>query len=195
MRTYLTHMTIASLFLGMLATVFVCAVPVANAEEVEGIELGDAIKITAEVVAVDKEDRIVTLRGPEGRVVDLAVGEEARNFDQIRVGDDVSVAYYESVALYLGEQGAAPEADAAVVAKRAAKGDKPAGIAIGVVDVSVKIVAIDLKARAVTLELPDGEIVTTPVAEALRSLDTFKVGDTVHARLTKAIAISVDKPQ
>lgn len=194
MKARVTKVAIVSVVLSVVAALFLSVTPIANAEEIEGIEVGEAIMITAVVLAIDREHRIVTLRGPKGRVVDLVVGEEAHNFDKVKIGDDVSIAYYESVALYLGEHGSAPEAQASVVVKRAAKGDQPAGLAVGVIDVSAKIVAIDLENRTVTLELPDGEIVTTPVTEKVRPLDTLKVGDTIHARLTKAIAISVDKP-
>jgi hypothetical protein len=86
----------------------------------------------------------------------------------------------------------APEAGADLVATRSAKGEKPAGIVVGVIDASVKILAIDLQNLAVTLELPDGEVVTTPVAENVRPLDSFNVGDTVHVRLTKAVAVSIE---
>jgi len=194
MKTGLTKLTFALALLSVAATLLVGAATFATAEEIEGIELGEAIMITAVVVGIDKEHRIVTLRGPEGGVVDIEVGEEAHNFDQVKIGDEVDIAYYESVALYLGEHGQAPKAEEAVMMKRAAKGEQPGGVAVGYVDVSVKIVAIDLENRAVTLELPDGEIVTTPVTERVRPLETLKVGDTVHARLTKAIAISVNKP-
>lgn len=195
MKTSLARVTVASILLGMVATVVLLTAPVASAEEIDSIELGDAILLTAEVLAIDNEFRIVTLLGPEGDIVDVAVGEEARNFNQIRVGDEVNIAYYESVALYLGERDQAPEVDAGVAVTRAAEGEKPAGLVVGVVDVSVTILAIDLKERTATLELPDGEIVVVPVAEAVRSLDTLEVGDTVHACLTKAVAISVKKPE
>jgi len=188
-------MAVVVVWLSMTITLIAGPAGLVTAEEIEGIELGEAIMITAKVVAIDKEHRIVTLRGPKGRIVDIEVGEEARNFDQVKIGDDVQIAYYESVALYLGEHGEAPEAVEAVVVKRAAKGEQPAGLVVGVIDVSAKIVAIDLENRAVTLELPDGEIVTTPVTEQVRPLDTLKVGDVVHARLTKAIAVSVNKPK
>jgi hypothetical protein len=181
--------------LSIPATLTVGPSALINAQEIDGIELGEAMMLTAKVVAIDKEHRIVTLRGPKGRVVDLEVGEEAHNFDQVKIGDDVQIAYYESVALYLGEHGKAPEAAEALVVQRAAKGEQPEGLAVGVIDVSAKIVAIDLEKRAVTLELPDGEIVTTPVTERVRPLETLKVGDVVHAQLTKALAISVSKPK
>ena len=193
MKSFLVKASRISLFALCVAGVLTLGMaPVVNAEEVDGIEMGNAIEITATVVALDPQNRVVSLRGPEGNVVDIEVSEEAQNFDQISIGDEVTLAYYESVALYLGDASEAPEAGADLVATRAAKGEKPAGIVVGVIDASVKILAIDLQNRAVTLELPDGEVVTTPVAEDVRPLDSFKVGDTVHVRLTKAVAISVE---
>ena len=150
--------------------------------------------ITAEVLAIDKEDRILTLLGPKKNVVDVHVGEEARNFDQLKLGDEVKIEYYESVAIYLGKPGTQPEADAGLVVARAAKGEKPGGYAVGAIDVSASVVGIDRKNRSLTLELPEGKVVTTEVDKSVKAFDTLKVGDTIHARLTKAIAISVETP-
>ena len=43
----------------------------------EGIKLGEAMVITAEVLAVDKADLVVTLRGSNDNKVDIMVSEEA----------------------------------------------------------------------------------------------------------------------
>ena len=177
---------LTALTLGITAT--------GTAQEGKGVELGEAVVIMAEVLAIDKADRILTLLGPKGNIVDLEVGEEARNFDQVKVGDQLKVEYYESVALYLGKPGTQPEADAGLVVARAAKGDKPAGVAVGAVDVSASVVGIDKKKRTVSLKLPEGNVVTTEVDKSVKAFDTLKVGDVIHARLTKAIAISVEKP-
>ena len=48
---------VAALSLGVAATV--------NAQVGKGVELGEAVVITAEVLAIDKEDRILTLLGPK----------------------------------------------------------------------------------------------------------------------------------
>ncbi len=45
-----------------------------------------------------------------------------------------------------------------------------------------------------TLELADGTKVTTKVDKSVKAFDTLKVGDSVHARYTEAIAISVERP-
>ncbi len=77
---------------------------------------------------------------------------------------------------------------------RSAKGDKPAGVVVEVVDVSATVQAIDRKKRKVSLKRPDGKLVTTKVDESVKAFDTLKVGDSIHARITEAVAISVEKP-
>jgi hypothetical protein len=88
------------------------------------VEVGEDVVITAEVVGIDRVDRTVMLLGPDGNVVEIEVSHAARNFDQIELGDQVRVEYYESVALYLGKRGQKPEASEGLVAARSAKGDK-----------------------------------------------------------------------
>lgn len=160
----------------------------------QGVEVGDAVVITAEVVAIDRVDRTVALLGPRGNVVEVEVGHEARNFDQIQLGDRVKVKYYESVALYVGKKGQKPGATVGLVAARSAKGDKPAVLVVEAVDVSATVQAIDKKKRTLTLKRPDGKLVTTKVDKSVKAFDTLKVGDSIHARITEAIAISVEKP-
>jgi hypothetical protein len=159
----------------------------------KGVEVGDAVVITADVLAVDKVTRTLTLKGEEGSVVEMQVSEMARNFDQIKVGDKLTLSYYESVAVYLGKPGTKPEEDASLVATRSAKGEMPAGMVIGAVDVSSEVVAIDKETRSLTLKLPEGKLVTTKVDKAVQEFDNLKVGDVIHSRLTKAVAVSVER--
>lgn len=188
------RLSIVLVSLSMVAALSLGAVTVVNAQEGKGVELGDVVVVTATVLAIDKEDRILTLQGPKKNVVDIEVGEEAKNFDQIRVGDQLRIKYYESVALYLGKPGTQPEENAGLVVARSAKGEKPGGYAVGAVDVSASVVGIDKKKRTLTLKLPEGNVVTTEVDKSVQAFDTLKVGDAIHARLTKAIAVSVEKP-
>ena len=188
------RLSIVLVFLSMVAALSLGVVTVVNAQEGRGVELGDVVVVTATVLAIDKQDRILTLQGPKKNIVDIEVGEEARNFDQIRVGDQLRIEYYESVALYLGKPGTQPEEDAGLVVARSAKGEKPGGYAVGAVDVSASVVGIDKKKRTLTLKLPEGNVVTTTVDKSVQAFETLKVGDAIHARLTKAIAVSVENP-
>ena len=165
----------------------------AQAVAQKGVELGEAVSVQAEVVYIDKADRVVALRGEDGNIVEIDVPEEARNFDQLEVGDRLTATYYESVALYIGEAGSIPDAEADVVAGRSEKGEKPGGFVVGTVEISALVKAIDKENRKVTLEGPDGKTMTVKVDPSVKKLDDLKVGDTVNARITEAIAISVEK--
>src|SRR4051812_38347647 len=56
---------------------------------------------TATVVEINKSARIVTLKGANGRTLDVVCGEEVKNFAQIHVGDNVKVTYKEALTLEL----------------------------------------------------------------------------------------------
>ncbi len=191
MKTNRTHYLLSFLIVAALSLPIATT---ASAQDLLNVELAETVVVTAEVVAIDREDRVLTLLGPEN-IVDIHVSDAARNFDQVRVGDQVTIEYHQSVALYLGEPGTQPEEDAGLVMGRSAKGESPAGYAIGVIDVSASVVGIDKTERALTLDLPDGSATTIWVDESIKAFDTLKVGDTIHARLTKAIAISVETPE
>ncbi len=178
----------------IFSILFVAAFGIGTTVRAQGVEVGDAVVLTGEVVAIDRVDRSLTLIGPKGNVVAIEVGADVRNFDQIQIGDMIKAAYYESVAIYVGQNGEKPDASAGLVAARSAKGDKPGGIITEAVDVTATVQGIDKAKRILTLELPDRRVVTTRVDPSVKAFDSLKVGSSIHARYTEAIAISVDKP-
>jgi hypothetical protein len=108
-------------------------------------------EITATVVAIDKATRTVTLKGPQGRTLDVVCGEEVKNFDQIRIGDQVNARYQESLTLGLKKaQGPASTAGVAVTAG-AAPGARPAGLIGREVQVLADVVAVEPAKRIITL--------------------------------------------
>ena len=74
--------------LSMLA---ILVLGIATTVKAQGVEVGDAVVLTAEVVAIDRVDRTLALLGPDGNVVAVEVSHAARNFDQIKIGDQVKV--------------------------------------------------------------------------------------------------------
>lgn len=179
----LSGLIIAALALGSMST--------AHAQEGKAIHLSDAAVFTGEVVSINKEDRALTLREPNGHVTELVVGEEARNFDQIVVGDLLKIEAHNSVDLY--PEGPKEERAGAVI-ERAPKGEKPAAAVSETLESTVTIKAIDRDARALILELPGGNMITTKADNSVQAFDTLKVGDSFYARLRNSIAISVEKP-
>jgi hypothetical protein len=150
------------------------------------------VTATAIVQAINLDKRIVTLKGPEGKVFDLKVGEEARNLPQVKVGDEVTVKYYESIAYRLLKPGEAPvPTQEAVVAGRAKPGEKPAGLVGQEMTITATIEAIDTKAQTATLKGPEGRSFTVK-AQDPKNLTRVKVGDQVVITYTEAFAIAVE---
>ena len=56
-------------------------------------------QINAVVEKVDRDNRMVTVRGPEGGPLDLQVDEAVKAFDQIQPGDIITVQYTEGLAM------------------------------------------------------------------------------------------------
>ena len=104
----------------------------------------------------------------------------------------VNITFYQSVAIYLGKPGELPEDESGSVVLRAPEGDAPGGIAVEVSDISASVVSIDKENRIITLKGPLGNTLTTYVDESNQNFDKLKVGDTIHIRYTKALAIDVE---
>ena len=158
----------------------------------QGIEFGEAVSITAEVYGVEKIDRTLWLIGPKGNILEIDVSEDAKNFNQLEIGDLVNITYYESIAIYLGSPGELPEEVTGEMIVRAPEGETPGGIATEITDISAVVQDIDKNDRLITLKGPQGNVFTTYVDESVRSFDKLKVGDVIHARYTKSLAVSVE---
>ncbi len=179
----------------MVAIISGCTMTTTVPEKMpKGLEIGNSVVITAEVVAIDKRDRTIMLLGPDGNILDLEVDESARNFNQIKVGDMLKAEYYESIAIYIGEKGTQPDEKAGIVGARSAKGEKPAAVVIETIDVSATVKSINKSKRSIDLIMPDGKVVTRKVDKSIKAFDSLKKGDSIHVRLTEAVAISVEKP-
>ncbi|MCK7582052.1 MAG: hypothetical protein MZV65_44900 [Chromatiales bacterium] len=55
--------------------------------------------IVATVLEIDQKNRVVTLQGPKGGIVTVAVPADMKTFDSLKKGDKVSAVYSEAVAI------------------------------------------------------------------------------------------------
>jgi hypothetical protein len=151
-----------------------------------------AVKASAQVVAIDKASRTVTLKGPQGNVVDVVAGDDVKNFDQIKVGDLVVVSYVQSLSLELQKTktgaGGISSQSAVVTAK---PGERPAAAAGREVTAIAKVTAVNKKAKTISLKGPRGNTVTLDVHNP-EQFKVVKVGDQVLVTYTEAMAISVE---
>jgi len=190
----------ASLFTLSLAAVSIAeeAKPAAEPKKaaVEGkkpsIKKEKTTRVTATVEAVDYDNRIVTVKGPEGNIVDIKAGDRVKNLAQIKVGDNVEITYYESLAVKVFKAGEVPQGTASTVAaERTAKpGDKPAGIVGSQVTVTATVESISPNKTSVTLKMSDGKFKVVKIQDK-KNLENVKVGDEVVITATETLAIAV----
>ncbi len=169
-----------------------CASMEKSSEPVSGTISEQTVTMKATVEKVDLAKRLVTLRGPDGKVVTITVSDSVKNLPQVKVGDEVNVGYYESLAYEVKKPGEAePGVNVADVAAAAKPGERPAGAGARAVTVTSTIEAIDDKTPSVTLKGPDGNLVTVKVRDRAK-LARVKVGDLVDITYTQAVAVSVE---
>jgi Cu/Ag efflux protein CusF len=151
-----------------------------------------AITATARVKKIDLKTRKVTLEAPDGQPVTVTAGPEVRNLDQVKVGDDVVVTYFESVAFEVRKAGTGtPGVSVAEGMERAEPGQRPRAAGARVTTITATITGIDKSKGTVTLTGPEGDAVTVKVRNPA-NLDKVANGDLVDITLTEAVAISVE---
>ena len=167
----------------------VAAVIAASAPGVGGV--AGAVKVTATVVALDAATRTATLKGAKGKVVDVVVPPEAKNFDQIRVGDLVTVEYVRALTLELKGPGAIRSGSSQAASAPAPAGAVAGGAAGRQVVIMANVTAVNHKEGFVTLRGPKGNSVDVSVSDPAQ-LKLVKVGDQVEAVYTEAVAVTVN---
>lgn len=155
----------------------------------------EVVTVTATVQAVDQAKRIVTLKGPEGNVFDLKVGDEVRNLPQVKAGDIVVAKYFEAVAIEVKKGGLGiRSAESQTAVSRARPGERPAGAVATTTTIVANVLKVDNGKQIVTVEGPNGKSVNVKVKDA-GVLQQIKAGEQVEMTITEAVAIAVEAPR
>jgi hypothetical protein len=143
------------------------------------------------VMSIDKTARRLLLKKADGQVLEVIAGDEVRNFDQIRLNDEVVVEYSRSLSLTLRK---VRTEDTQIIedaeALRASAGEKPGGAVVRSVSAIADVVAVNPDKSTISLKGPEGRVFELDV----KNPDHFKVvkvGDQVLVYYTEAVAVSV----
>ena len=143
---------------------------------------------------MNKETRELKLIDAGGNRFTVVADESVRNFDQIEPRDRVVTEYLESVAIIVAPAGSEPLIGDVAALEIAEKGDKP-GLFVGETHViTATVTSLNRADRLATLQMETGEMRTVKVSADAR-LDLVEVGNQVRLRVTRALAISVEKPK
>jgi Cu/Ag efflux protein CusF len=153
----------------------------------------ETVKMTATVVLIDMGSRDVVLIDSTGKMHRINVSDQARNLDQVKVGDKVTAEYTEAISLQLKKRGTAEGQPASLqeAVIRSPKGMKPGGAAGRKVTSLATVVTVNPKKQFVTLRDPLGSEYDVQVVDPAQ-LNAVKKGDEVEVVYTEALAISVE---
>ena len=187
------------LFRTLLTTAFITLIASfsAHASEVmsekPAISSSVAMVVTSKVEAIDHKTRVVTLKGEDGQSVTFTAGPEARNLDQVSVGDTVTAEYVQNISIQvLAAKDAEAGAAQVAAAVRTKEGEMP-GMAVVGSQVEVSVVEeINIEANTFKLKGPDG-VINEFTARDPANLKKAAVGDVVVMSYTQALAISVEE--
>ena len=165
-----------------------------------GINTATLVEVTATVTAIDMENRMVTIQGPQGNSMVIHVTDQVKNLPQAKVGDHVNVKYYRSAYVDIvktdGKIDMGTEAAAAKITAPA--GQKPAG-AIGVeVKRKAEVVFVDPYQKFISFRSHDRglrKISLKDSPELQHYLTELKKGDVIEVTYTEAAAISLEPAQ
>lgn len=187
---------ILSLLLALVTVVAV--VPSALAQEDRsdkpGMVATDRAVVKATVEAVDYENRLVTLRGPEGNIFTVRAADGVKSLDQVEKGDLAIAEYFKSTVLWVRGAEGGPSSKERDTVEVAPGGEKPYIVEVKTREETATVEAIDYLSRTIILRGADGKPVTFRVDPSVKRFSEIKVGDEVVSRYTESVAISFQKP-
>jgi Cu/Ag efflux protein CusF len=147
--------------------------------------MAEVTTASAIVQKIDKDQRMVTLKGERGNVLEVKVGPNV-NLDRIKVGDRVNTAYYSEVAVSLHKAGEPPTKTTQTIDR--------GGVTAVQTTVTARVIAVDPAKETLTLQGPQGNQHTLNVQDPTlqAQLKKIKTGDNLDVTYTQAVAISIE---
>jgi hypothetical protein len=149
---------------------------------------GKEVTATATIEGIEQGTRQLYVKKADGTNDVVYVPEEIKRFSSLKVGQKITVRYYENVVLRMAAPGAAP-IDSSSRSVTPATGT--AGTTARQQTITATISAIDPQLPSVSFTGPRGWNYTTRV-EDKELLSKFKVGDKVDITWTEAMLVSVE---
>ena len=147
------------------------------------------VTLSGTVETIDHAKRMVNIKTPDGKFETIDVPPAAKRFDELKVGDKVSVTYNNTVSARLKPPGE-PPVNTATGTTTAGQGERPGGTASMERTMTATISGIDKSASSITFTGPNGWKYSRRVVDPT-VLDTVKVGDQVDVTWDTDVTVAV----
>jgi hypothetical protein len=153
---------------------------------------GEKETATAVIQKVDAPHRFLVLRGDDGTDVGVFAPPEFTRFNELRVGDHVTITYYRSTVYKLQGRHRQPPAVSEEVSAVENESTLPGATFSHQVVERVTVKAVDRQSGSITVTGPSGQTVVRHVSD-LSSLDGVRKGDHVDIVYSEAVLTSVTR--
>ena len=151
------------------------------------------MQLTGTVEAIDKASRRVLVQGPD-RTILYRVSDEVRNFDQVEVGDTITLNYVETVAVAMADPDDTGEPLVDIFGARAEEGQRPGALGATIGTVVVDFIDYDPRTHIARVRTPDGEVLSVTVAEELRRFASTGLAGDKSSSPSKKPSRSTSRP-
>jgi hypothetical protein len=147
------------------------------------------VTLSGTVETIDHARRTVNIKTPDGKFQTVDVPPSAKRFDELKVGDTVSITYNNTVSARLKPPGEAA-VNTETKTSTAGQEERPGGTAAVQRTMTATISAIDKNASSITFTGPNGWRYERRVVDPA-VLDQIKVGDQVDITWDTNVTVSV----
>jgi hypothetical protein len=151
---------------------------------------GNTVTATATIEAIEARSRSLTIKNTNGTYETMTVPTSVTRFPELKVGDKITVRYYDNVVVRLKKEGQ-PAIDVQHNTLTPGTGTSPGATAATQRTITATITAIDPKVPSITVKGPNGWTYSRKV-EDTKALAQVKVGDKLDITWTEALLISVE---
>lgn len=157
---------------------------------IKGIGDVEAIRTTSTIDAIDAKNRIVTLKGESGNLYTVTAGKEVRNFDKLKVGDKVTVDYFEAIAIEATKTDAPPSVTEVVEGDRAKKGEQPGAVVVRKIRIVTTVLGHNADNQTVLVRGPLGHLTQVKIRDP-KVFEGLKGGGNIDLTYAEGVAINV----
>ena len=162
----------------------------ARAQDPKTVTKANKVTATATIQQIDAASRAVTLRNEKGEEDTFVMGPEVTRFNQLKVGDKVSLTYYESLVFEVRKPGMKTNDSTDAVAAGRAK-NQPGGGIVTQQTRTVTVKAIDATVPSITVVTADGRTITRKI-EDRKNIEGVKPGDRIDITYSQALVIAAE---
>ena len=147
------------------------------------------VTISGSVATIDHAKRVVNIKTSDGKFETIDVPAGAKRFDELKVGDKVSLTYNNNVSARVKPPGEA-DVDTGSATSTAGQQARPGGTATVQRTMTVTVDAIDKSASSMTFSGPNGWKYSRHIVDPT-VFDKVKVGDKIDITWNTDVTVAV----